>query len=327
MKKNNKDKKNIEGMEMQDSFEETDESEEMANTEVADESEGTKRTEESDEAAEIEDWEDLDDNDIKRDIIQRILIGILVCICLYAAIQLTLIGIEYKRGSDEYSNIRKSAEVNNNASDTQEEDKTVPDEEDSTETCRKTINFKELLAANPDTVGWISFENNSTDYPIVQGKNNDYYLNHTFKGNENKAGCIFMDYQNEGDFSDWNTFIYGHNMKIGSMFGLLNRFQEKDYYEENKYFWIYTPEADYRYEIFSCYIINADGYSYQISYKDKKAYKTYLTKIEKMSMYDTGVTVTENDNIVTLSTCTGTEGERFLVHAVRVESYVNANTK
>ena len=63
-----------------------------------------------------------------------------------------------------------------------------------------------------------------------------------------------MDYENKGDFNDCNTIVYGHNMKNGSMFAQLKKFSSNsDTYEKSKYFWIFTPEKNYRYEIISAY--------------------------------------------------------------------------
>ena len=101
-------------------------------------------------------------------------------------------------------------------------------------------------------------------YPIVKGKDNQTYLHQTYEKNYNFAGTIFVDYENSGDFSDCNTLVYGHNMKNGSMFGHLKKFREDDkLYKQDKYFWILTPERNYRYEIITAYTtgVNSDTYT------------------------------------------------------------------
>ena len=79
------------------------------------------------------------------------------------------------------------------------------------------VDFKELKKINSDVIGWIVIEGTEINYPIVQGNNNSFYLNHSYDKKWNSLGSIFADYQSSNDFSDYNTFIYGHHTKNGSM--------------------------------------------------------------------------------------------------------------
>lgn len=119
---------------------------------------------------------------------------------------------------------------------------------------------------NPDVVGWIYVEAlNHISYPIVQGKDNETYLHQTYEGNYNFAGTLFIDYENSSDFNDCNTLVYGHNMKNGSMFGHLKKFAEdQNVYNKSKYFWILTPDKNYRYEIISAYTTGVDSDTYTL---------------------------------------------------------------
>lgn len=114
---------------------------------------------------------------------------------------------------------------------------------------KNPVDFESLKKVNEDIIGWIRVNALDISYPIAQSTNNDYYLHRTFERVDNFAGCIFMEYQNHSDFSDKNTIIYGHNMKNGSMFGTLRKFYEDEVYEKAPYFWIYTPDKIYRYDI------------------------------------------------------------------------------
>ena len=157
-------------------------------------------------------------------------------------------------------------------------------------------------------------------YPIVQGTDNDYYLTHSFEKEEIKCGSIFMEAENASDFSDDNTFIYGHNMKDKSMFAKLNQFKDKQIYKENPEFLIYTENAIYRYSIFSCYVadISWDSFNYQFATED--AYGEWLQAVKNRSIYDTGVTPQKDQKTVTLMTCTPSgENYRFLVHGALAE--------
>lgn len=137
-----------------------------------------------------------------------------------------------------------------------------------------------------------------------------------------------MDCTNAPDFSDYNTFLYGHNMKNGTMFGLLKRYKKIDYYQENPVFWLYTTQGKFKYQIFSCYVTSAIGTSYTNHYPSVKAYQSYLDDIKKCSIYDTGISPSAEGKIISLSTCTSTsEDGRFLVHAMLVEKIENESAE
>ena len=176
------------------------------------------------------------------------------------------------------------------------------------------VDFDALKQVNGDIIGWILFDNNGISYPVLQGKDNEEYLYRLADGTKSKAGSIFMDAACSPDFSDAHTIIYGHNMKNLSMFGKLKWYRTKrGYYENNRYFTIYTPDRVLRYEIFSWYEANADDMVYQVGFQPDGFFLTFIEKMVKRSSRNTGVTVDENDKIVTLSTCSA-NGKRFVVH-------------
>ena len=80
------------------------------------------------------------------------------------------------------------------------------------------------------------------DYPVVQGEDNEYYLHHTFRKEANKAGSIFLDHRNRADFTEQRVIIYGHNMKDGSMFSNLKKYQDKTFRKESGTAYLYLPE-------------------------------------------------------------------------------------
>ena len=178
-------------------------------------------------------------------------------------------------------------------------------------------------SVNPDVVGWIYIEAlDNINYPVVQGDDNETYLHTTYENNYNFAGTIFVDYENSSDFSDCNTLIYGHNMKNGSMFGNLKKFTEdQSTYEKSKYFWILTPEKNYRYEIISAYTTGVNSDTYTLFKGPGEEYLNYLNTIQGYSEIKTEATeLTVKDKIVTLSTCTGNEATRFVVQGKQVNA-------
>ena len=132
-----------------------------------------------------------------------------------------------------------------------------------------------------------------------------------------------MEGANNSDFEDKNTIIYGHNMRNLSMFGKLKKYtREQDYYDNNKYIQIITPNMYYRYEIFAYESVNEDSEVYQISFEDDAAIESYINKIRELSERQTDIDVSVDDKIITLSTCsTLSSHKRFVVHAVRVDEH------
>ena len=183
-----------------------------------------------------------------------------------------------------------------------------------------TIDWKALKKKNPDVVGWILIPDTDISYPIVQGSDNSYYLNHTFEKKENYAGAIFMDAGADASFQDRNTIIYGHNVKHGTMFAELEKFKEQAFFEQHPYLYIFTEQQNYRCEIFSMYSTSATSASYRLQYADDADFKGYVDMVKELSDFKRKVSVKRRDRIVSLSTCSyernGQPDElRYLLHA------------
>ena len=239
--------------------------------------------------------------------------------------------IQYEAGTLEYDKLSKyvtieesdyDSTVGGENSDTVGE--SVSDLEDHWENQNISIDFEELTGQNDDLAGWIVFDNLPINYPVVYSSDNEYYLTHTFSGNVNSAGALFIDAANKKDFNEYQTIIYGHNMKNGSMFGSLKKYKDYDFYKDNAYFTLCTPEVNYRYQIFSCRYVDALDELYTTGFEADDNYQNYLDKMVENSLYDTNVSVSNIDKIITLSTCTYSDEKRFVVQAKCVMlKYVN----
>lgn len=253
----------------------------------------------------------------KSDVLLTIALIVAIAVFCYAAFNLYHIYTEYKKGTDEYNQIEEMAVTERDA--------------DSGEAAGPNaqlkppieVDFDKLKSVNEDVVGWIYVDAlPDISYPIVKGKDNQTYLHQTYEKNYNFAGTIFVDYENSGDFSDCNTLVYGHNMKNGSMFGHLKKFREDDkLYKQDKYFWILTPERNYRYEIITAYTTGVNSDTYTLFKGPGEEFEKYLETIKGYSEIQTDDTdLTIKDKIVTLSTCTGNESTRFVVQGKRVDA-------
>lgn len=260
----------------------------------------------------------------KKHIVSNIALVIAATVFLYSAYQLVIIFMEYNKGEQEYKEILDEVITEVPETDNQEsqQPQVTPEEpEKRTEHKVLKVDFKKLQSTNPDTVAWISFDEPAKiNYPVVWANDNDKYLKSTFEGKKNASGAIFMDAVNSGDFSNANTFIYGHNMKNGSMFGQLRKYKNEAFYREYPFFYIYMPDGrEVKYQIFAVGIVEDASESYRKHYMDDADYLKYLQYIQSISKYKTGVEVTAESDIVSLSTCTNvTETQRLLVHGVKV---------
>ncbi len=186
------------------------------------------------------------------------------------------------------------------------------------------IDFDELEKINSDLVGWLKIRAIDISYPVVQGEDNDYYLHNSFEKEYLFAGCLFENYENKSDFSDKNTIIYGHNMRNGSMFGKLKQFREEEVYNKSKYFWIYTKDIIFQYRIISARVVGNTGQAYTTKFKTKKEFQEFLdAAIDDSEVDNSTVSVSTDDRIVTLSTCTGDSSTRFVVQGKLVQMYAS----
>jgi len=182
------------------------------------------------------------------------------------------------------------------------------------------IDFDALKKSNSDTVGYIKVNNTNIDYVVVQTKDNNYYLNHNFNKEKNRAGWIFLDYRNKLDSSDKNTIIYGHNMKDGSMFETLSNVLQKWWYEDsNNYIVTFTTEEKtFMYQVFSTYDIKNEDYYIKTKFNSDNDYEKFLKTIKSRSNHDYGIELTKDDTILTLSSCLGAGEKRVVLHAKKV---------
>lgn len=171
-----------------------------------------------------------------------------------------------------------------------------------------------LISANEDFKFWLKIDNTNIDYPVVQGKDNDFYLKHDFFKSKNASGSIFLDYRVNNESK--NTVIYGHNMKNGSMFANIELFKDEKFFNKNKFITIEKNNKQYIYEIFSVYYLEGKNADYlQCNFNSDKEFDNFIHRIKERSLFKSNKELNSND-IITLSTCSY-EGKNFrtAVHA------------
>lgn len=187
---------------------------------------------------------------------------------------------------------------------------------------QKTLDWEQLAGVNPDIYAWICIPGTNVDYPVLQHSTDDsYYLKHNMNGTRGYPGCIYTEKLNSKEFTDFDTVIYGHNMRNTSMFATLHNFENADFFEKCPYIYVYTEDKVLVYEIFAAYIADNAHILYCNDFTTDEGRQQYLETIVKSSSADGNVRrdveVTTDSHVLTLSTCIkGKAKNRFLVQAV-----------
>lgn len=184
------------------------------------------------------------------------------------------------------------------------------------------VDFKELKERNKDTVAWIQVGGTNINYPVVQTKDNSYYLTHSFDKKYTDAGWVFMDYRNNSTTFDKNTIIYAHARKDRTMFGSLKNILTNDWYKnkDNHIIKLSTETENTLWQVFSVYHINTETYYLTTKFSNDTEYKEFIKTIKNRTALYFNTTVTENDKILTLSTCYNKK-QKVVLHAklIKVE--------
>ena len=192
------------------------------------------------------------------------------------------------------------------------------------------VNFEELKNVNEDIYAWINIpgddpDNPIADYPILQSSPNaddNYYLDHNVNKKSSAYGAIYTQKYNNKDFNDFNTLIYGHNMRNGTMFGRLKKYRDKTYFDNHRDINIYMPGRVLKYRIFAAYVFDDRHILLSFDFSNEAEREIYLDAVlnqRKLSAnYSDDIEVGVNDKIITLSTCNSNEGQRYLVQGVLV---------
>lgn len=181
----------------------------------------------------------------------------------------------------------------------------------------RDVNLTALRGISGDVIGWISIPDTGLSYPLVQGEDNDYYLNHAWDGTPTAAGSIFMEYRCAADFSDFNTIVYGHRMTYDAMFAFLKYYKSQSYWEAHPLVYIKEAGATRCYEIFAAYEVPVRSPVYALKLTDGADKQAVIDYALEQSVIQTGITPQSTDRILTLSTCTGNGHDtRWVVQAV-----------
>lgn len=181
------------------------------------------------------------------------------------------------------------------------------------------MDFAALRERNEEVLGWIIIPNTRISYPLVQGADNDYYINHTWRKNYNSVGAIFMECQCSPDLSDFNTIIYGHRVNNKSMFGTLLNYKKQSYLDEHPYVYITDDNGSHKYQIFAAHEVELASPVYWLAADEEAERQAYIDFALERTVVNGGIVPEADDLFLTLSTCTGNGHDtRWVVQAVKV---------
>lgn len=261
--------------------------------------------------------------------IRKLLIAVLALVLCVSAVMLIRQTLQYREGEAEYAEAEALVELPDlsqlepaPAPEPEPEETEEPEEEkpvyiDPYAGALAAMDFTALREVNSDVLGWILIPGTVISYPLLQGDDNSYYLNHTWKKWTNVVGSIFLECQNSPDLSDFNTVVYGHRMNNGSMFASLKYYKQQSYWAQHPKVYITDDNGAHCYEIFAAYEISTAGDTYKLSFPTDQSKQAYIDYCLEKSVIDTGLTPTVYDKILTLSTCTGNgHATRWVVQAL-----------
>lgn len=183
----------------------------------------------------------------------------------------------------------------------------------------RAVDLSALRGVNSDILGWITIPDTELSYPVLTGRDNQYYLNHTWSGERNAAGAIFLEMNCANDFSDFNVIIYGHRMHNNMMFGTLRFYEDPAFWAEHPSVYLVSGDGVARYDIFAAYEAGVRDQTYRLNLAEEEDKQVFIDFCLSSSVLDTGVVPATSDQILTLSTCTrqGGASTRWVVQAVR----------
>ena len=243
--------------------------------------------------------------------ILNILIIIFAAGLIYSAYSLIMYKIDEKNTKNQLKKIEENVEVIEI-----EENSSIQQIESNNDSNLNLIStdFNKLKSINPDVKGWIKVNGTNINYPFVQGKDNSFYLRHSFDKSYNSAGWVFLDYKNNL-LNDKNNVLYAHSMRNKTMFGSLRNILKNNWLKNsnNHIIKLSTENENTLWQVFSVYHIKTTSDYIKTTFSNNE-FESFINLISKRSYYNFNTSISKDDKILTLSTCYS-NSERLVLHA------------
>ena len=244
----------------------------------------------------------------KRKKIINIILGIIALLIAYFSYEIVKTLTDNKKIDKEIAKIKEEVIIEEEPKEEEQ-----PEEPEEQAEVKLPMDFKKLKSINSDTVAWLRVDNTNIDYPVVQTKNNTYYLNHSFYRTNNINGWIYENSENSSNFDDANTVIFGHNTNGYTMLSEL-----KDIYNgilgTNINITVYLENNIINYKVFAIYLEKPENTGNISKYLNQDIID-YMKEKSKLKI---DVDVKEGDQILTLSTCNNVTEDRLILHAKKI---------
>ena len=218
------------------------------------------------------------------------------------------VSVSYMQGQQKYDEI-------SNIADFVYDEETVPED-----VAELKVDWKALRAVNPDLVAWLYIPGTVINYPVVQGKDDEYYLTHDFDGDQGwlaNYGAIFMEAKNKPNWSDTSYFIFGHHMNDGSMFADIVQLENQERFDKSRTVYLLSPSGNFKLRTYSLVHCASDDPLVVTGFKSKKARTEYVQ--DKMDRSVVKVTDAPDASDVKMSfgfaTCDSGSGGRDVLFA------------
>lgn len=224
--------------------------------------------------------------------------------------------ISYEQGAENYEEAEQLAGIVVTEPEEEEEEEKNPLPQINAENLTN-LNLAALQEVNSEVLGWILIPGTPISYPLMDGTDNEYYLNRTWDREWNWMGAIFLEKLSNPNFTDFNTIIYGHNVRNGHMFSELRNYTEQSYYNGAPVIYIATEDGIARYDIFAAAEVSTESSAFWLDVENENNRQTFIDQALEASQIETGIVPNIDDKILTLSTCTGNgHATRWVVQAV-----------
>lgn len=239
-----------------------------------------------------------------KDKIRKILLVFFVILFLFGTLHVVKYQYELKVENEKIEDVRKKVMGNSAETDVAKEQ--------ISEKKQILPQYEQLYKENSDLLGWIEIKNTPINYPVMQTHDDPtYYIHKDWEKNESKNGLPLMDAR--CNLKSENIIIYSHNMKNGTMFGSLKKYQDKTYYEEHQVINFNTIYEEAQYEIIGVFLSKIyydekppeDEFVFyeHLELDSKEKFLYYIDNVKKLSLYDTGKTAQYGEQLITLCTC------------------------
>ena len=235
---------------------------------------------------------------------------------------------------EDYEIIAERNLVDEETGSTDDSEKNPAEKKDNDPYLNTVPDIASLKMQNKDCYGWITIPDTPVNYPVVKcpEEDNEYYLMRNFDGSSGYPGTIFTEHKSGTSFSAFNTILYGHNMRNGTMFACIRQYRNRDYADKHEYVYVYTDRKAMKFKVTRACVIDdrhmSNTYGGYETDDNRTDFLQYIDETTVMKTDEENKDLSIHGPYITLSTCDGIgSNNRFIAIAkLEAEKYYGTNT-